>query len=72
MRARSDIDKKSKTGGRETICGQLMQFECMGICVLIPMYECGTDGSLVSLLVVKYRVLRFGLNLDTVHFSGWF
>ena len=71
IRARSDIDKESETGGRETICGQLMQLECMGICVLIPMYECETYGSLVSLLVVNYRGLRFGLNLDTAHYSGW-
>ena len=40
---------------------QPMLFGCMGICVLSPAHECEMRGSLVYLLIVKYRDLLDGL-----------
>ena len=39
--------------------GQLMQFECIGICVLSPAREYEVRGSLVYLLIVKYGFIDF-------------
>ena len=36
-----------------------MLFECMGICVLSPAYECEMKGSLDYLLIVKYLSILF-------------
>ena len=46
--------------------GQPMLFECMGICVVNPAPECGSD-SLVYLLSVKYSSYRFCLRSATVY-----
>ena len=44
-----------KTGAdRGNILGQLMPFECMGICVLSQAYESEMRGYLVYVLIVKY------------------
>ena len=43
-----------KTGAdRESILGQPMLFECMGICVLSPAHESEMRGYLVYVLIVK-------------------
>ena len=43
-----------KTGAdRENILGQLMLFECIGICVLSPAHESEMRGYLVYVLIVK-------------------
>ena len=41
-------------GGRGATFGQLMLFECMGVCVLSLSHESEMRGYLVYLLVVKY------------------
>ena len=47
-------DNQYITGAdRENILGQLMLFECMGICVLSPAHESEMRGYLVYLLIVK-------------------
>ena len=47
-------DNQFKTGAdRETILGQPMLFECMGICVLSPAHESEMRGYLVYVLIVK-------------------
>ena len=44
-----------KTGAdRGSILGQLMLFECMGICVLRPAHDGEMRGYLVYVLIVKY------------------
>ena len=48
-------ENQYKTGGDgETILGQPMLFECMGICVLSPAHESEMQGYLGHLLIVKY------------------
>ena len=48
-------DNQNKTGADGgTILGQLMLFECMGICVLSPAHESEMRGYLVYLLIVKH------------------
>ena len=39
--------------------GQPMLFECMGICVLSPVYESEMRGYLVYMLIVKYLSILF-------------
>ena len=47
-------ENQYKTGGDgETILGQPMLFECMGICVLSPAHESEMRGYLVYVLIVK-------------------
>ena len=47
-------DKQYKTGGDgETILGQPMLFECVGICVLSPAHESEMKGYLVYVPIVK-------------------
>ena len=47
-------DNQYKTGAdRENRLGQLMLFECMGICVLSPAHESEMRGYLVYVLIVK-------------------
>ena len=41
------------------ILGQLMLFECMGICVLSPAHESEMKGYFVYLLSVKYLLILF-------------
>ena len=48
-------DNQNKSGAdRETVLGQPMLFECMGIRVLSPAHECKMRGYLVYALIVKY------------------
>ena len=50
-------DNLQKTGAEgETILGQPILFECMGISALSPAHECEMKGSLVYLLIVKYNL----------------
>ena len=44
--------KTGADGGN--MLGQLMLFECMGICVLSPAHESEMRGHLVYLMIVKY------------------
>ena len=61
-------DNQFKTGAdRETILGQPMLFECMGICVLSPAHESEMGGYLVYVLIVKYLSLRSCLNSAIVY-----
>ena len=53
-------DNQYKTGAdRGIILGQLMLFECMGICVLSPAHESEMRGYPVYLLIVKYLLVLF-------------
>ena len=64
-------DNQYKTGAdRENILGQLMLFECMGICVLSPAHESEMRGYLVYVLIVKYLSHRFRLHSATVYYIG--
>ena len=58
MHVRRDNQHQNGANGR-TILGQPMLFECMGICVLCPAYECERRGSLVHVLIVKYLSIMF-------------
>ena len=50
-------DNQYKTGAeRGNILGQLMLFECMGICVLSPVHESEMRSYLVYVLIVKKRI----------------
>ena len=53
MHVRCD-DQYKTTADRGSILGQLMLFQCMGICVLSPAHESEMRGYLVYLLIVKY------------------
>ena len=56
MHVRCDNQYKTGADGG-TILGQLMLFECMGICVLRPTHESETRGYVVYLLIVKYLLI---------------
>ena len=48
-------DSRYKTGAdRGNILGQLMLFECMGICILSLAHESVMRGYLVYVVIVKY------------------
>ena len=53
MHVRCDNQYKTGADGGN-ILGQLLLFECMGICVLSPAHETEMRGYLVYLLTVKY------------------
>ena len=53
MHVRCDNQYKTGADGGN-ILGQLLLFECMGICVLSPAHETEMRGYLVYLLIVKY------------------
>ena len=44
----------TKRADRGNILGQLMLFECMGICVLSQAHESEMKGYLVYVLIVKH------------------
>ena len=63
-------DNQYKTGAdRETILGQPVLFECMGICILSPAHESEMRGYLVYVLIVKYlsHPTDFVLNSATAY-----
>ena len=58
MQVRCDNQYKTGADGG-SILGQLMLFECMGICGLSPAHESEMRGYLVYLLIVKYLLMLF-------------
>ena len=58
MHVRCDNQYKTGADGGN-ILGQLMLFECMGICVLSPAHKSEMRGYLVYLLIVKYLMILF-------------
>ena len=61
-------DNQYTTGADSgNILGQPMLFERMGICVLSRAHENEERGYLVYVLIVRYLLDRFGLNLATVY-----
>ena len=51
-------DNQYKTGAdRGNILGQLMLYECMGICVLSPAHESEMRGYLVYVLIVNKKLI---------------
>ena len=53
-------DNQYKTGADGgNILGQLVLFECMGICVSSPAHESEMRGYLVYVLIVKYLLILF-------------
>ena len=61
MQVRRDNQYKTGADG-ETILGQPMLSECMGICVFSPAHECEMRGYLVYLLIVKHSSILFELS----------
>ena len=53
-RCMSGAITSTKRADRGNILGQLMLFECMGICVLNPAHESEMRDDLVYVLIVKY------------------
>ena len=53
MHVRCDNQYKTGADG-QNILRQPMLFECMGICVLNPVYKSQMRGYLVYVLIVKY------------------
>ena len=69
MHVRCDNQYKTGADGGN-ILGQLMLFECMGICVLSPAHKSEMRGYLVYLLIVNYLSHRFCFNSATVFQIG--
>ena len=69
IHVRSDSQNKTGADG-ETILGQPMLFECIGICVLSPAHESEMRCYLVYLLTVKYLTDFVQIQLQYIRLDG--
>ena len=69
MYVRCDNQYKTGADGRN-ILGQLVLFECMGICVSSPAHESEMRGYLVYLLIVKYLLILFKFSHSIIDWTA--